>query len=128
MKNINPLQKILNHKEFATKIKIYFSSKAAGDDFDPYENNYTFTNLNYHTIKAYVSQMNPSSLVWKEFGLEEQGAIEVLCDKKYLTWFENANKIEISSKEYEVFKEATGGRSIITTRPFNMIRVVLRRR
>ena len=35
------------------------STKTAGDDFDPYEQNYTYTTLNPLTVKAYVSDLSP---------------------------------------------------------------------
>ena len=73
---------LLKNSEFVKKIYIYMSTKTAGDDYDPYENNFTYTNLNPKIVKGYVSQLSPQSLVWKSYVLKEQGAIEVVCDKK----------------------------------------------
>jgi hypothetical protein len=127
MKDIKFLSKILKDKEFTTKVKIYFSTQSAGDDFDPYEKNYVFANLNPKTIKAYVREVSPEALVWKQYGLHQMGAKEILCDKRYREWFENCSKIEIGSTVYQVFKEGTGNRTIISERPYNMIRVVVSR-
>lgn len=126
-KRVVGLERVLTHSDFCTKIKIYFSTKTAGDAYDPYENNYTYTNLNPITIKGYVSQLSPTSLVWNQYGLREQGALEVIVDSKYLSYFENANKIEIDNKEYEVYKEATGNRTLITERKKKIVRLVLTR-
>ena len=103
------------------------SSKAAGDDFDTYEKNYTFTNLNPITIKAYVRELSPEALVYKSYGLHEMGAIEILCDSRFKNAFENCNKVVVDNIVYQVFKEGTGNRTIIQTRPYNIIRVVLSR-
>ena len=61
-------------------------------------------------------------------GLKEQGAVEVICEKRYKNYFEKSNKILIDDEEYQVFKEGTGNRSIITERPKNLIKVVLQRK
>lgn len=128
MKKIKFLRDLLKRKEFMTKIYIYPSTKSAGDGFDSYEENYTYSNLNPLIIKGYVSQLSPTSLVWKGYGLEEQGAVEVLCEKRYKNYFKIANKIKINDEEYQVFKEASGGHSIISDRPYNIIRVILQRK
>lgn len=127
MKKITAISKLLKDKEFTTKIRIFFSTKTAGDDYDPYEANYTFSNLNPLTIKGYVRDISPEALVWKQYGLANVGAKEIICDEKYKTWFENCNKIEIDNIEYQVFKEGTGNRNIIIKRPYQMIRVVVTR-
>ena len=64
------------------------STKTAGDDFDPFEKNYTYSTLNPKVITGYVRDIQPEALVWKEYGLSQVGAKEVLCDKKYRNWFE----------------------------------------
>ena len=83
------LEKII--KENSTKIYIYFSTATVGDDFDPYEQNYTYTNLNPLVIKGYVRDISPEALVWKQYGLREMGAKEIICDKRYRNWFEKCN-------------------------------------
>jgi len=117
------LEKII--KENSTKIYIYFSTATVGDDFDPYEQNYTYTNLNPLVIKGYVRDISPEALVWKQYGLREMGAKEIICDKRYRNWFEKCNKIEINGEKFQVFKEASGNRCIIQERPFNLIRIVI---
>jgi len=122
------IAKILKNANFTTKITIYFSTKSAGDDFDPYEDNYTYSNLNPLTIKGYVTELSPEALVWKQYGLQEIGAKEVLCDSKYADWFRKANKIVIDGDEYSIFKEGVGNRAIIQKRPMKLIRVVLQKK
>jgi hypothetical protein len=104
------------------------STKTEGDDFDPYEENYVYSNLNPIIIKGYVRDFSPSALIWKNYGLHEQGAKELICDKRFETALKNANKIEIDGVAYQVYKEAIGNRTLITKRPFGIIRVVLSRK
>ena len=125
----NPeLYSVLKDPEFSKKIKLFFTkSETVGDDYDPYEGKKTRTNLNPITIKGYVAQFTPTSLVWNDYGLTEQGSVQVLCDKKYKSLFEMANKVEIEGKDYSVFKDGQGGRSLITVKPYNLITVILKR-
>ncbi len=128
MKKIRFINQILEDRDFTTKITIYFSTKTAGEDFDTYENNYTYTNLNPLTIKGIVTDISPEALVWKSYGLKEIGAKEVVCKSKYAEWFRIANKIVIDGDEFEVYKEGVGNRVIIQKRLYNLIRVVLQKR
>ena len=128
MKKLFSLQKLLENSRYTTKIKIFFSTKAAGEGYDSYEDNYTFTNLNPLTIKAYVTEISSEALVWKAYGLKEIGAKEIICKSQYTNWFKMANKVEIDGDEYEVFKEGVGNRANIQKRPFNFIRVILQKK
>ena len=128
MNSIYFINQLLNDNNLSTKISIYFSTKTAGDDFDSYEKNYTYTNLNPMTIRAYVRELSAEALVWKQYGLQEIGAKEIICKSKYAEWFRSANKVEIDGDGYEVYKEGTSGNAIIQKRPYNLIRVVLQKK
>ena len=118
---------LLSHSYISTKITVYMATRSAGEDFDAEEQNWTYTNLNSHTIRGYVREVDPVKLVWKQYGLSEMGAVEILCEDKYENYFRNANKITINGYDYSVFKEAVGNRILITLRPFCLMRVVLKR-
>ena len=128
MKLKNLLLRLLKDPNYRTKIKIYFSTKSAGEDYDPYEARYTYSNLNPITITGYVRELTSEQAYWKQYGIHQSGTLEVLCEEKYRNYFENANKIEVNSIEYQVFKSGTGGRTAITKRPFKIIRVILSRK
>lgn len=129
MTNINKssqsIRKILRSSNYRTKIYISFASRAYGEDYDSFEENYTDTVLNRKTIYGYVSPVSLTSLVWKEYGLKEQGAVEVVCESKYRQMFERAAKIKIDTKYYTTFRDATSSRFLITDRPMNTIKIVL---
>lgn len=118
---------LLKSSEFSTKVYIYMSSKTAGDDFDAYEANYTFTNLNPIIIKAYVREISSEALVYKQYGLHQMGAKEIVCEARFKNMFLNCNKLTISGIEYQVFKEGTGNRAVIQERPNNLIKIVVMR-
>ena len=126
MNNIPFVKDLINSQ--GKKIYIWFAVKSAGSDFDPAEKNYEYTDLNAHVIKGYVQMISPEKLVWKQYGLQEIGAIEVLCEAKYKDWFKKCSKIEVDGNEYAVFKIGSGNRVLIQDRPGNIIRVVLERK
>ena len=127
MKKLTTVIDTIRDNQFTTKIQIFMSTKAGGDDYDPYEAKFTFTNLNPITIKGYVRQISIESLIYKEYGLHQVGAVEVICEAKYKNYFLNSNKIVINDVTYQVFKEGVGNRVLIQERPYNLLRVILNR-
>jgi len=132
MLNINKrnlyLETLLTHSYNKTKITIYFSTESVGTDFDKYEKNYTYTNLNPHTFSGYTREIEFESLAWRQIGTQETGAKELICSDKYKDWLKNCNKLTIDGDDYEVYKEALGSRVIIQERPFKLIRVIVRKK
>lgn len=126
-KKLRIAQDIYKNNDVSSKIYIYFSSSYAGDDYDPYEKKKVDYNLNPIVIKGYVREINPEALVWKQYGLQNIGAKEVLCDAKYDSYFRNCKKIVIDNIEYQVFREGAGNKAIIQARPFQTMRVVISR-
>lgn len=128
MEKLKYINRLLADPSLTTKIRLYFSHTTAGDYYDDYEKNYETTNLTPQTIRGYVTQISPEALIWKEYGLHNIGAKEVICKAKYKGWFEKANKIEIDGEEYQVFKDGTGTNVIIQDRPYQLLRVALKRK
>ncbi len=129
MKKIDQVQLLLKNREFTKKVLLYFSTKIAGTDYDPYEKNYTYNNLNPICIFGIVSQISPEALVWKQYGLSQIGAIEIIWSGRYKTWFEQCARVEVDTLKYEVYRDATGTRAIIQSRVNGLlIRVVLMRK
>jgi len=125
MKKLSTFYQTIKTTEFTTKITIYLSSTSAGDAYDPYENNKASTNLNPVTIKGYVHEVSPESLVYKQYGLHNMGAVEIVCEKRYKKYFQLANKIVIGDNEFQVFKEAVGSKALIQERSGQLLRVIL---
>jgi hypothetical protein len=118
------LQRLIN--DGGTKVYLYFATKMAGDNFDPYEKNYVDVNLNPNVIKGYMTTISPEALVWTQYGLNEIGSVELFCETKYTSWFKQAKRIVIEGNDYSVF--TAGGRLMIQDRPYGVIRVILQKK
>ena len=128
MRKIPSLNTLIKDREFTKKIYVYMSSKTGGDSYDGFEKNFTFTNLNPAIIKGYVRELTPETAFWKQYGQHIDGMKEILTEKKYRHYFELCNRLVIDSVDYQVFKDASGSKTMITERPFNIIRVVVSRK
>ena len=104
---------------------LFFSERTIPEDFDPYEKNYTYSDLNPLTVKGYVRDISPEALAWKPYGLQETGVKECIVREKYAKWFKLANRIQIDDDIYELYKEGVGNKAFITKRPFKLCRVII---
>jgi len=111
-------------KENGKKVTVYMSYKTLTDT---YEQTYTYTNLNPKTIIAYVVDVSPEQLAYKQYGFIETGAKELICEDRYEEWLKNCSKLTIDDENYEVYKDGVGKRASIQHRPFNIIKVVIKR-
>jgi hypothetical protein len=127
MKEIAIIHDLLRDIDFTEKIRVYFSTKYADESFDSFEQNYTLTHLNPIVIRGLLRTVSPEALIWKEYGLSEIGSVEIIAHAKYKEWFKKAMKVEINGDFYTVWKDGTGGRSIIQDRPNRIIRVILKK-
>jgi len=118
---------LLKDKNFSTKVYIYPSTKTAGEDYDSEEQNWTYTNLNPIVVKAYVRDIKPESLVWRQLGIAETGAKELICEYRDVQKFRLANKIVIDSDEFQVYKDNVGNRVSITKLPMGLAKLVLKK-
>jgi len=124
-KRIKNISRLLKNNKFMTKIQLYFSYESIPDWYDPYENVTETLILNPKTVKGYVSEIQITSLIWKEYGLQEMGAVQVLCDKQYKNYFMDCTKAEIDGQEFTVYKDTEGNRQNITENKAGFITVIL---
>ena len=107
-------------------IDFYFAKKVTKNGYDEFENNLSDEIISMQTInQAYSREITAERLVYKQYGLKELGALEILCDARYTDYFKLASKIVINSEEYEVFSNGLGDKSLIQKIPFNMIKVTI---
>jgi hypothetical protein len=130
--HVNDFETLMLKDYTATKINIYFCVKTAEDGYDPYENNLITKNLNPKTIRGYIHAVTPQQLIYKQYGLSNIGAVEIICDEKYLSWFKKASRIVIENIDYKclVVGNAAGSDSnpkgaFVSKRAFKMCKVVL---
>lgn len=121
------IREIVDRGEFKTKVQIIFGRKSAGEDFDQYQKNYTFTNLAPITIYALVREPNADSLVYRQLGQVGLGAIEIVCNDKYYDWFKKCTKIRVNAQEYVVYKDSTGIHALLQKRVGGLMRTLLQK-
>ena len=131
-KRIRQFETLMTKDYTATKIKIYMAIETALDGYDPFEDNTTPSNLNPKTIRGYIHNITPEQLIYKQYGLSNMGAVEIVVDEKFYNWFKIANKITIEDINYKVMREgnAAGTPSnpkgtVVAKRAFKMVRLVL---
>ena len=127
MKKFIPFYNVLRDYDIATNIQIYMSTSVAGDDYDSFGNNYTLSNLNPITVRGYVRELSPETAFWKQYGMYQAGMVEIICPDTFEQHFKLASRIVINNIDYQVFKEGTGNKVMVTRRPGQLLRVVLSR-
>lgn len=88
-------------REESKKIKIYLATET---ETDPYEHTVEITKLNPLPIRALISDLTSSQLVWKMPGIETEKAKELIIEKKYRSLIEKSHLIEIDNEYYEGWK------------------------
>lgn len=120
----------INNNIFLTYAEtVWVSLKASnsyGANFDPYrEVGYAETNTSPIAVKAIVSQIVGDSLIRREIGLQETGAIELLINEKDATLFYNAQKVTYNNDEYALYNKALGNKIQIYKRSLGFYKVIL---
>ena len=116
--------------EYNETIWVYLkASNSKGSNYDPYRNTgYTKTNQSPEPVKAYVRQIAGNSLIIREIGLSQTGAIEIVIKSSDANLFRMSEKIVYNDVEYTPFNIALGNKIQITKTQFNFSRVILFRR
>lgn len=111
-------------------IECYFSKQVVNAGSDELEMKYSNETTGMRVInEAFIRELSAERLVYKQYGLKELGALEILCDARYTDWFKLATKIVVNNTEYEVYSDKLSNNgSLIQKRPFNMIRVTITKR
>ena len=95
------------------KIALVFlrGAKTREEDFDPFRNTgYVQKNQNPLPVKVLTKTVSPNSLVFKEIGLTEAGAIQIILHDRDVELIKNSEKIIIENREYYVFNDAVGNK------------------
>ena len=131
-KHIPQFEHLMLKDYTAEKITLYFAMEIAEEGYDDFEKNTTPSNLNPKTIRGYIHRITPEQLIYKQYGLSNMGALEIIVDDKYYNWFKIANKITVDGVDYRVMREgnADGTPSnprgtVVAKRAFKMVRLVL---
>ncbi len=86
-------------------------AKTREDNFDPFrETGFVQQNQNPLPVKILTKTISPNSLVFREMGLTEAGALQIILQDKDVTLIKNSEKITIDNIEYYVFNQAVGNK------------------
>jgi hypothetical protein len=121
----NQLKTVFN--SYSETVWVYLkSTNTKGTDYDPYRNTgYIKTQNNPEPVKAHVRQLQGNSLIAREIGLVESGAIEIVIDDRDENLFKICEKVVYNNIEYTPYNKALGNRMQIFKSPFNFSRIVL---
>jgi len=93
---------ILRNEGKLSKLEVYQSQEVLND---PYEKDYTKTNINPITIKALIINISFSALKWKFYGQLPTGSVQVIFEKKYTDMVRDADTIKYDSNTYGCWKD-----------------------
>ncbi len=86
-------------------------AKTKEEDFDPFrKTGFVQKNQNPLPVKVLTKTVSPNSLVLKEIGLTEAGAIQIILHDRDVELIKNSEKIIIENREYYVFNDAVGNK------------------
>ena len=95
------------------KIALVFlrGSKTREEDFDPFRNTgYVQKNQNPLPVKVLTKTVSPNSLILKEIGLTESGAIQIILHERDVELIKNSEKVTIKDREYYAYNNAVGNK------------------
>lgn len=131
MKNIN--NNIFDEvfKKHGKKIQVFLRlSSVKGPNFDKFRNTgYTKVIQNPNFIQAMIRTISANSLIYRELGLTESGAVEVIIRNSDVNFIKLSNRIVINSNEYYVYNDAVGNRlQIFPVENFDYSKIIIFRK
>lgn len=101
-------------------------TNAKSSNYDPYRNTgYTKTSQSPEPVKAQVKHIRGNSLVARELGLSQSGAIELVINSEDENIFRICDKVRYDDVFYSPFNKALGDRVQIYKLDFNLSKVIL---
>ena len=126
-RNIHNQIKQAIFKDYEETVWVYLkASNTKGSNYDAYRNTgYSVTNQSPEPVKAYVRQIQGNSLIARDIGLSQSGAIEIVIESKDENIFRICEKVKYNDVLYSPFNQALGNKVQIFKSEFNFSRVVL---
>jgi len=114
-------------KDYEETVWVYLKkTNTKGANYDVYRNTgHSVTNQSPEPVKAYVRQIQGNSLIARDIGLSQSGAIEIVIESKDENLFRICEKVKYNDVLYSPFNEALGNKVQIYKSEFNFSRVVL---
>jgi len=126
-RNVHQRLKDSIFKDYQETVWVYLKkTNAKSSNYDPYRNTgYTTTNQSPEPVKAYVRHIRANSLVARELGLSQSGAIEIVINTSDENIFRICQRVVYNDVEYSPFNKALGDRVQISKSDFDFSRVIL---
>ena len=86
-------------------------AKTREEDFDPFRNTgFVQKNQNPLPVKVLPKTVSPNSLIIREIGLTESGAIQIILHDRDVELIKNSEKVIIENREYYAYNDAVGNK------------------
>lgn len=97
-------------KDYATKVFVYLpGATVKGTNYDKFrDTGYTKAVQNYLTVKAWVREVSPNELIFRQIGLVAVGAKKLVVKNNDVALFRLANRVVINNVDYYVYNDAVG--------------------
>lgn len=117
-------------KEHSIKIAVFLrGSKTTSITHDPFRNlGYVKVKKNQVWLDGMIKMVSANSLIIREMGLTETGAMQVIIPESDVSFIRLSEKIEIKGLEYYAFNDAVGNKLQIFDLPFGYKKVIIFRR
>ena len=114
------------------KIALVFlrGAKTREANFDPFrQTGFVQKNQNPLPVKVLAQTITANSLVFREMGLTEAGALQIILQDRDVELIKNSEKITIDNIDYYVFKDAVGGKyGVFPTQFAKFSKIILSRK
>lgn len=114
-------------RQYAENLFVYLQKTFSyGSNYDPYRNEgAVLTQKSPISVKGIVRQISGDSLIRREIGIQETGAVEVIIKERDISVIKNAEKIVYGKEEYSLYNKALGNRMQIFKRPFGFYKIIM---
>lgn len=117
-------------KDHSIKVAVFLrGSKTMSSTHDPFRNTgYVKVKKNQVWLSGMIKTVSANSLIIREMGLTETGAMQVIIPESDIAFVKLSEKIEIKGIEYYAFNDAVGNKLQIFDLPFGYKKVIIFRR
>ena len=115
------------YKDHSKKIEVTLrASKVKGDNYDKFRDvGYDKVYQNSICLKALTKSISPNSLIIRELGLAQTGALQIIVKKSDLSFLKLSEKIVIEGIDYTPWNKSLGSKFQVYDLPFGYKKVII---
>lgn len=116
--------------EYSKTVQVVIrGTKTKSPNYDKYrDTGFVQTTKNPIFVKAIIKQIASNSLIIREMGLTETGAIQIIIKDSDLSYVKLSKEILYLNNEYYIYNDAVGSKIQVTQLPFGYSKVILFRK